>query len=210
VGVRRDINDTFPCVCCGFWTLTGPVSGSYEVCPVCFWEDDPEQSADPFYKRGANGISLVNARDSYVEVGACDLRLLGRVRSPKLNEIPPGIFSPDCQDKKAIQRGVKGTIVDLARAILADQRELVEQCYAIAALSFALNEQERQSQLFRIFEVVASELDGFPVGEVRKEWAPEALARMDAEMETYLEEVLPAILSACREIDRTLCSKSSR
>lgn len=210
MGIRRAMYDTFPCVCCGFWTLTDPATGSYEICPVCFWEDDPVQNADPSYEGGANGVSLVNARDSYVELGACEKRFLGRVRSPKLNEIPPWFSSPDSQKKQAIQRGVKGTIVDLARALLADQRDLFEQSSAIAWLSSALDEQEWQSELFLIFEVVASELDEFPVGEVRKEWAPEALARMDAEVATYLAKVLPEILCACREIERTLGSTSSR
>ncbi|MFF1900798.1 CPCC family cysteine-rich protein [Streptomyces sp. NPDC058206] len=33
---------TFPCVCCGHLTLGEP-PGSYEICSVCFWEDDRVQ-----------------------------------------------------------------------------------------------------------------------------------------------------------------------
>ncbi|HEY5317723.1 MAG TPA: CPCC family cysteine-rich protein, partial [Solirubrobacteraceae bacterium] len=29
----------FTCPCCGFLTLPDPERGSYEICPVCFWED---------------------------------------------------------------------------------------------------------------------------------------------------------------------------
>jgi anaerobic ribonucleoside-triphosphate reductase len=29
----------WPCPCCGYQVFTGP-PGSYEICPVCGWEDD--------------------------------------------------------------------------------------------------------------------------------------------------------------------------
>jgi hypothetical protein len=49
-----------PCPCCGSLTLSK--MGSYEVCTVCSWEDDPVQSADPDYEGGANPESLNMAR----------------------------------------------------------------------------------------------------------------------------------------------------
>lgn len=52
------------CPCCGQRTLHG--SGSYEVCPVCHWEDDPSQSADPTLTGGANTLSLAQARANWL------------------------------------------------------------------------------------------------------------------------------------------------
>ncbi|MGN6317218.1 CPCC family cysteine-rich protein [Trinickia sp.] len=49
-----------PCPCCGQSTLCD--RGSYEICRVCGWEDDPIQSADPDYAGGANSTSLNEAR----------------------------------------------------------------------------------------------------------------------------------------------------
>ena len=41
---------------------------SYEICPICKWEDDPIQTAAPDYEGGANGISL----NKYIEQYAKD------------------------------------------------------------------------------------------------------------------------------------------
>jgi len=50
-----------PCPCCGFLTLEGPY-GSYALCPVCGWEDDGVQLANPTSAGGANGYALAEAQ----------------------------------------------------------------------------------------------------------------------------------------------------
>lgn len=52
------------CPCCQQATLEEP-AGSYEICPVCGWEDDPVQAEDPDYAGGANHESLRQAREMY-------------------------------------------------------------------------------------------------------------------------------------------------
>ncbi|WP_430760323.1 CPCC family cysteine-rich protein [Solilutibacter silvestris] len=52
--------ELFPCPCCFSRTLGE--QGSYEICGVCGWEDDPAQSEDPDYAAGANRDSLNTAR----------------------------------------------------------------------------------------------------------------------------------------------------
>ena len=39
------------CACCGYQTIEA--KGDYEICPICFWEDDPVQEADPWFEGGA-------------------------------------------------------------------------------------------------------------------------------------------------------------
>lgn len=39
LGVRH------PCPCCDFLTLSEPPSGTFQLCPVCWWEDDNIQFA---------------------------------------------------------------------------------------------------------------------------------------------------------------------
>jgi uncharacterized Zn finger protein (UPF0148 family) len=52
-----------PCPCCGSLTLRQ--SGAFEICPVCGWEDDPEQARDPETSGGANSMSLSLAREQW-------------------------------------------------------------------------------------------------------------------------------------------------
>lgn len=68
----------YPCPCCHHRTL--PEIGQYDLCPVCYWEDDPHQRDHPDSTVGANGKSLVNSRLTYLEIGAMDRLFLNRVR----------------------------------------------------------------------------------------------------------------------------------
>ncbi|WP_334748438.1 CPCC family cysteine-rich protein [Phytobacter diazotrophicus] len=54
------------CLCCGKRTLEE--RGSYEICAVCGWEDDPVQSADPDFAGGANSLSLHACRLAWAAV----------------------------------------------------------------------------------------------------------------------------------------------
>ncbi len=56
------IEEKYECVCCGARVLTECPPGTYEVCPMCGWEDDKSQFLDPDYGGGANPISLNQAK----------------------------------------------------------------------------------------------------------------------------------------------------
>ena len=75
---------SFTCPCCGYRTL-GEFPGSYEVCAVCFWEDDEVQLLNPGYSGGANTLSLIECQTNYARFGASDERFIKDVRPP-LNE----------------------------------------------------------------------------------------------------------------------------
>ena len=54
----------FKCPVCGKYTFqSGP--GSYEICPVCGWENDKAQYKDPTLKGGANRLSLKEYKKQY-------------------------------------------------------------------------------------------------------------------------------------------------
>lgn len=80
----------FACPCCASRTL--PARGQYELCPVCFWEDDGQDDHDADLVRlGPNGpLSLTQARANYVAFGACQAAFLEQVRSPTADEMPAG------------------------------------------------------------------------------------------------------------------------
>jgi uncharacterized Zn finger protein (UPF0148 family) len=55
-----------PCPCCGFLTLEEEY-GSFVICPVCGWEDDGVQLANPTSSGGANSKSLAEAQAKAIE-----------------------------------------------------------------------------------------------------------------------------------------------
>jgi hypothetical protein len=63
-------------------------SGQYNICPVCFWEDDIVQLNDPDFSGGANEESLNQGRKNYKLFGACSPRYVGKVRKPLPQERP--------------------------------------------------------------------------------------------------------------------------
>ena len=78
----------FPCPCCGYWTLDEEPTGTYIICPRCFWEDDPVQFEDHDYQGGANRVSLKMGQANFREFGASEREFLDKVRPPRKEEIP--------------------------------------------------------------------------------------------------------------------------
>ena len=78
----------FPCPCCGYLTFYETPSGTFKICPVCFWEDDNTQNENSNYEGGANGISLNQAKKNFAILGAIQEKFVGEVRKPLPNEIP--------------------------------------------------------------------------------------------------------------------------
>lgn len=70
----------YTCACCGYRTLQEK-PGSYEICTICFWEDDPVQLLDPWFPGGANGASLEQAQQSFARVGVSEPRFKEHVRA---------------------------------------------------------------------------------------------------------------------------------
>ena len=101
------------CLCCGYKTLDQ--RGAFEICPVCFWEDevyllfdkmDQTGEIDSIYnhnncddedyngedvldiRSGANhGLTLRQSRENYRKIGACCKEMLQHCRPPKKSEM---------------------------------------------------------------------------------------------------------------------------
>jgi hypothetical protein len=85
-GVRGD--RLFPCACCGYQTMAQPATGTYDICPVCFWEDDLVQYEDPTYAGGANRPNLIESRVNFERYGACEPTSVRHVRPPTPADFP--------------------------------------------------------------------------------------------------------------------------
>lgn len=70
----------YACPCCRVLTL--PERGGYDICPVCFWEDDGQDDHDAAAVRAGSNyeLSLEAARRNYAAFGACDERSKQHVR----------------------------------------------------------------------------------------------------------------------------------
>lgn len=81
---------SWACPCCCFLTLGE--RGGFEICPVCFWEDDGQDEHDADVVRGGpNGpLSLTAARSNYARYGACSERSKIHVRPARADECPSG------------------------------------------------------------------------------------------------------------------------
>ncbi len=75
-------NNKFFCPCCGYNTLAEKPSGTYQVCEICFWEDDPIQFEDWNYEGGANKVSLIQGQMNFENFGACEKSMIKNTRKP--------------------------------------------------------------------------------------------------------------------------------
>lgn len=63
---------SYPWPCCGFRVFDEP-RGSFDICPICGWEDDPLQGANPCTGRSATSEPLVQAQDNFQFTPDADL-----------------------------------------------------------------------------------------------------------------------------------------
>lgn len=75
-------NGLFGCPCCGYLTLQEQPPGTFELCPICYWEDDNVQYEDPDFRGGANVVSLREAQQNFLYLGASQEQFRKHVRSP--------------------------------------------------------------------------------------------------------------------------------
>lgn len=83
------------CPCCGHATLTQ--RGRGEICPVCLWEDDGQDSEDMDRHRtdGPNLVALREARVNFLRFGASVEEDCESVRRPTLEEVRLRRFDED-------------------------------------------------------------------------------------------------------------------
>jgi hypothetical protein len=76
--------------CCGHLIFREP-PGSYDICEICFWEDDIVMLRWPTTGGGANHVALVEAQTNYAEFAASERAHRVHVRPATDDEpIEPG------------------------------------------------------------------------------------------------------------------------
>lgn len=78
--VEGSLEELYSCPCCEFKTLAR--QGEYDICPVCFWEDDGNR--DPNYYSSPNRMTLAQARKNFAEFGGVNESSLQFLESDRL------------------------------------------------------------------------------------------------------------------------------
>lgn len=77
------------CPVCNNFTV--PEDYTFEICPVCYWQDEGlNRAADPSEVVGGpnEDVSLDQTRVNYKEFSAIHRYFIGRVRKPEKSELP--------------------------------------------------------------------------------------------------------------------------
>ncbi|CAH0273161.1 CPCC family cysteine-rich protein [Peribacillus simplex] len=83
----------YTCPCCGYKTLDEEPPGTYDICEICFWEDDGYQYEHPD-EDGANYVSFREAQQNFKKIGAKGERSLHLVRKPNEKDVKDPGWNP--------------------------------------------------------------------------------------------------------------------
>ncbi|TYR81409.1 hypothetical protein FZC66_06045 [Priestia megaterium] len=72
----------YTCPCCGYQTLEEEPPDTFDICSICYLEDDELQFYEPDYEGGANQVSLKQAQQNFLVFGACEEEFKHIVRKP--------------------------------------------------------------------------------------------------------------------------------
>ena len=106
----------YTCQCCGYKTLAEGSKDSYEICKICFWEDDYVMNENTDYWGGANGVCLRQAQRNFLRFGVSEKNYLNRVVKDGYEKDP--LWKPVWEneiridDKKLAEIQIEGNVLD--------------------------------------------------------------------------------------------------
>lgn len=135
----------YTCPCCGFKTLE--TDGSYDICPICFWEDDPYQKEHAYEDGGANTVSLIRAQKNYKDFGACEKSVLQYTRKPNASDKKDSVWKPikdDVYEIKLICTNYKENEISLK-----ELEEKLTGCDVCVHYAAAVDEARQEIEMIR-------------------------------------------------------------
>lgn len=109
----------YPCPCCGYLVFCEP-PGSYDICAICFWEDDISQLRFP--EMGGASIPLIQAQQNYQAFGAIEPRCKEHVRQPAADDYRDSEWRPVDLARDNVERPESG--IDYGNTYPADSETL--------------------------------------------------------------------------------------
>lgn len=105
-------NKKYPCPCCGYLVFN-EAPGSFDICPICYWEDEALQLRYP-NEIGANRLTLIESQINFEALGYGDLQNKKLVR--KINK-------HDEKDKKWRKIDLKLDVIE--EKVLDEKRAVI-------------------------------------------------------------------------------------
>lgn len=96
----------YPCPCCGYLVHKNP-PGSFDICPICSWEDDTLIGDPLLFSGGANHLSLFQGQQNYLTFGACAERAKPHVRPPLPDQKRAEGWRPIDPERDSVNKGLK-------------------------------------------------------------------------------------------------------
>lgn len=116
----------YACLCCGYLTLPQQPPETWEICPVCFWEDVPISSGWI-----QNRVALRQAQRTFLQIGVSSKDWLDDVRPPTVSEARlPHWQSLDEQDT-ATRETLIHDITDTFRAVRREDGITLHQAHVL-------------------------------------------------------------------------------
>ena len=89
---------------------------------------------------------------------------------------------------------------EVAQAVLEHRLGICEGSRLLARLAHDLVPDWRMDPDFVVLGALDSDSDRFPLGQIRDQWDPTALAALDVEREEIERRTEPKVMAACRSI----------
>lgn len=100
---------------------------------------------------------------------------------------------------KESERENREKVLAVATNMLSGRIGIIEGSRILHKLRSGVSEDDFDPD-FGVFVAIASETDHFPIGSVRKEWAPDSLAKKDVEMKDAEDFYRERALAACKKL----------
>ncbi|MEM8864440.1 MAG: CPCC family cysteine-rich protein [Planctomycetota bacterium] len=82
----------YSCYVCGYYTLESRCD--WDVCPICFWEDDILADDGLYEHSPANHMTIAEAKKNYIALGAVSQEYVSKVRKPVARERRDPAWTP--------------------------------------------------------------------------------------------------------------------
>ena len=89
--------------------------------------------------------------------------------------------------------------VEIATAVLEGSMPMLEGCHLLDELVTDVD-VPGEDQDFRIFNLIQSETDSLPIGQAREYWAPDALARIEPDIQAATAWAKPIAIPALQSV----------